>query len=117
LRFVDPEADFLFVEREDDWASLDAIPFDIRGVELGHHRGRCTFEAVLEKYELRDPTLARMGLAIRAIDIPTEDIDTDPELVRDFDSLRSLDIPDAVRLQRGAMLCDAYYRRCGGRLQ
>lgn len=115
-RFVDPRAEFVFVEREDDWSSLDAIPFDMRGVELGHHGGRCTFEAVLEKYELREPALVRMGEAIRAVDIPTEDVTPDAQLVLDFDALREIEMTDDARLVRGASLCEAFYRRCGGRL-
>ncbi len=66
-RFVDPKADFVFVEEGDEIPG--AIPFDMSGVELGHHRGRCTFEAVLAKHKLKDPALVEMGRIIRSADL------------------------------------------------
>ena len=51
------------MERTEDLSAVGAIPFDMRGAELGHHHGRCIFEALLDKHELRDPVLRRMGEA------------------------------------------------------
>jgi hypothetical protein len=39
------------------------------GVELGHHRGRCTFEAILSKHKLKDPALQELGRIIRSADL------------------------------------------------
>jgi hypothetical protein len=64
---VDPEAEFAFVEEGDRLPGATA--FDMSGVELGHHRGRCTFEAVLAKQKLRDPALSEMGRIIRSADL------------------------------------------------
>src|SRR5207248_8946664 len=52
-RIIDPEADFVFV---DDTAEVpaDATPFDMRGVELSHHGGDCSFETILHRYGLDD---------------------------------------------------------------
>ncbi len=55
-RFVDTDAEFVFVDDPDE-VPADATPFDMRGVELGHHNGECSFEAVLRRYELDDPAL------------------------------------------------------------
>jgi hypothetical protein len=115
-RFVDPEAAFVFVDRNQDVSRLDAIPFDMRGVELGHHAGRCSFEALLDKYELRDPALRRMGEIIRAIDMP---FDGEPpaditRVASAFDALRASEITDDERLARGGQLCDELFRICGG---
>lgn len=66
-RFVDPEAEFAFVEEGKQIAG--AIPFDMSGVELGHHRGRCTFEAILAKHKLKDPALVELGRIIRSADL------------------------------------------------
>ena len=55
-RFIDADAEFVFVDDPDD-VPADATPFDMRGVELGHHDGECSFEAVLRRYELTDPVL------------------------------------------------------------
>jgi hypothetical protein len=66
-RFVDPKAEFAFVEEGDEIPG--AIPFDMSGVELGHHRGRCTFETILIKHKLKDPALIEMGRIIRSADL------------------------------------------------
>ncbi len=66
-RFVDPAADFAFVEEGDRLP--DGTPFDMSGVELGHHRGRCTFEAILAKHKLKDPALAELGRIVRSADL------------------------------------------------
>src|SRR4030042_3256432 len=63
-RFVDSGAEFLFVPKnqvEKLAAETGAIPFDVRGVELGHHEGRCSFESIIAKYELADSALARLA--------------------------------------------------------
>lgn len=66
-RFVDQEAEFVFVHEGDRLPG--AIPFDMSGARLGHHRGRCTFEAILAKDKLKDPALAEMGRIIRSADL------------------------------------------------
>jgi hypothetical protein len=66
-RFVDPKAEFAFVAEGDEIPG--AIPFDMSGVELGHHRGRCTFEAILAKHKLTDQALIEMGHIIRSADL------------------------------------------------
>jgi hypothetical protein len=79
-RFIDSDADFLFVPKSrvvQTAAERDAIPFDVEGVELGHHEGRCSFEAIILTYGLQDPALVRMAKIIHAADVAT-DIDTDP---------------------------------------
>jgi hypothetical protein len=79
-RFVDNEADFLFVPKNQVEAvaqSTGAIPFDAPGVELGHHEGRCSFESILQKYELADPALLRLARIVHAADIAA-DRATDP---------------------------------------
>src|SRR5258705_2399308 len=64
-RFIDPGATFEFVPRTRDISKLEGIPFDVRGAELSHREGRCTFERLLDKYELRDPALRRMARILR----------------------------------------------------
>lgn len=106
----------VFVDRNTDVSALDAIPFDMRGAELGHHAGRCTFEALLDSYELRDPALRRMGEIVRAIDLPfdsdrTEDV---AALTVALNELRDADIVDEDRLARGRLICEQIYVNCGG---
>ncbi len=71
-RFVDHEAVFLFVDADKvmEVAKREgATPFDVEGVELGHHGDRCSFDAVLEKFRLNDPALLEMALIVRGADV------------------------------------------------
>ena len=113
-RFVDADASFVFVPRTRDVRSIDAIPFDVRGAELGHRAGRCTLEALLDKYELRDPGLRTMARIIRAADLP--DQEPVPAVAAGiqaiFDGIRDGSATDEERLQRGSIVCDALYEYC-----
>jgi hypothetical protein len=73
-RFVDPEAEFIFV---DDPAEIpeDATPFDMRGVELGHRGGECSFEAVLRRYEFDDAALWDIAKIVHEADLEDERYD------------------------------------------
>jgi hypothetical protein len=116
-RFIDNMAEFLFVPRSQvDKVAADtgAIPFDAPGVELGHHEGRCSFESILLKYDLRDPALKRLAKIVHAADI-AEDIDTDPiarglEAIASGFSLRYPD--DEENLARQFEVYDALYAWC-----
>lgn len=66
-KFVDPEAEFLFVPAGDVAATAKregAIPYDVPDVELGHHDGKCSFEAIVEKYSI---DVAAVGLLARIV--------------------------------------------------
>lgn len=69
---VDPEAEFLFVpaDRVMEIATREgAIPYDVAGVELGHHGKECSFEAIVSKYGLgADPALALMAKIVNGAD-------------------------------------------------
>jgi hypothetical protein len=73
-RSIDPEATFVFV---DDPAEVppDATPFDMRGVELGHHGGDCTFETILRRYGLDDPVLWDVARIVHEADLEDERFD------------------------------------------
>jgi hypothetical protein len=73
-RFIDPQARFAFVD-DPDQVPVGATPFDMRGVELGHHEGRCSFESFLVRYELADPALERIGHVVHEADIGDERYD------------------------------------------
>ena len=80
LRFVDNQAEFLFVpasQVKTVAADTGAIPFDALDVELGHHEGRCSFESIIQKYELKDPALLRLAKIVHSADVAA-DIDKDP---------------------------------------
>ena len=70
-RFIDKDAEFLFVsdtEVVDTARREGALPFDVPGVELGHHGDRCSFDAFLHKYQLTDPALAALAEIVRGAD-------------------------------------------------
>ena len=67
-RFIDPEAEFVFVGDPDE-VTPDATPFDMVGVELSHHRGNCSFETFLERYELEDPVLVEIARIVHEADL------------------------------------------------
>jgi hypothetical protein len=67
-RFIDPDAQFLFVADPDD-VPTDATPFDMRGVDLSHHGGNCSFETFLERYEIDDVVLWEIARIIHEADL------------------------------------------------
>lgn len=71
-RFVDAEAEFYFVpgdQVEAEAKRLGATPFDISGVELGHHGPECSFDAILKKYRLTsDSALVLLGRIVNGAD-------------------------------------------------
>jgi hypothetical protein len=71
-KFVDPQAEFLFVPTNQVMAQaekLGAIPYDVQGVELGHHGPECSFEAILKKYKLtNDLALVLLGRIVNGAD-------------------------------------------------
>ncbi len=89
-RFIDNEAEFLFVPKSEIDRVVNetgAIPFDAPGVELGHHAGRCSFESIIQKYDLKDPGLLRLAQIVHSADV-SEDIDKDP-LARGLEAIAS----------------------------
>ena len=70
-RFVDREAEFLFVPPDQVMATAErdgAITYDVPGVELGHHGLECSFDAILDKYGLQDPALRLLARIVRGAD-------------------------------------------------
>ncbi len=71
-KFVDPEAEFFFVPADrvmNESLRLGAIPFDAQGAELGHHGKECSFEAILEKYDLnKDAALELLSKIVNGAD-------------------------------------------------
>jgi hypothetical protein len=75
--FVDPEAEFLFVPREQVLAqaqALGAIPYDIAGVEYTHEGECCTFDYILKKHQLIDPALHQLARIVRGADTDRFDL-------------------------------------------
>ena len=71
---IDPAPTFVFVNDPGD-VPVDATPFDIRGVELSHKDGSCSFETILKKYEIEDPILWQIAQIIHEADLGDERFD------------------------------------------
>jgi hypothetical protein len=71
-KFVDKDAEFVFVPADRVAAEakrLDAIPYDVKDAELGHHGKECSFEAILKKYKLtEDAALVLLGRIVNGAD-------------------------------------------------
>jgi len=119
-RFVDPEAEFLFVPPEKVKETAEkqkATPFDAQGVELGHRGDRCSFDAIIEKYRLTDPGLLELAKIVRAAD--TIRMDLAPESVGlEAIAAGSMMIAkdDHEAIEKQAYLYDALYTYCKLRL-
>src|ERR1700687_2443107 len=81
-RFIDPQAEFLFVPAAEVMATAkreNAIPYDVPNVELGHVDGRCSFDSIVLKYRLdRDPAMVLLATIVHAADV-SADLDTAKE--------------------------------------
>ncbi len=116
-RFIDSEAEFIYVAKnqvEQVVTEMGAIPYDVPNVELGHKNGKCSFESIVEKYELTDPALLRLAKIIHAADIESE-LHTDTiaaglEAIATGFSVRFPD--DLENLERQLEVYDALYAWC-----
>ena len=122
-RFVDPQAEFLFVEEKDlvEQANLQgATPFDapkIAAVKLNHRGPQCSFEAILEDFKLTDVALQRLGLIVRAADVKGQE-SVAPEgigLRSIAQGFAALGISDEERLVRQFPVYDALYAHVQGK--
>ncbi len=120
-RFIDASPEFLFVPPGDVAgvaAQTGAIPYDIPGVELSHVGERCSFDALVQKYSLSDPVLARLALIVRAAD--TSRLDLAPEaagLLAISLGLSKNFVDDHAMLRHGMVIYDALYSWCAERLR
>jgi hypothetical protein len=116
-RFVDPQAEFLFVPEErllDTAQSEGATPFDatrLPQVRLNHRGERCTFEAILEDYSLTDPALHFLGRIVRAADVKGQEHAAAEGLgLRALaEGFSQMGISDEERLARQFPVYDALY--------
>jgi hypothetical protein len=113
---VDSQAELLFVPASmvDEVAKKEgAVPFDAPGVELGHKDGKCSFEAIIEKYALKDKALLRLAKIVSAAD--TNRMADDP-IAAGFEAIAvgySLRFPDdQENLRRQFEVYDALYAWC-----
>lgn len=116
-RFIDKEPEFLYVPAADVLrvaADTGATPYDIPGVEYGHHGEGCSFDAFMERYRLvDDPALVRLARIVRGADTGR------PDLAPECDGLLAVSLglalnyaDDHALLDQGMVIYDALYAWC-----
>jgi hypothetical protein len=118
-RFIDPEAEILYVPAETVLEVAErtgAISFDAPGARYTHREGKCSFEVLVEEYDLAqsDPALARLARIVHAADV-SEDAGSDPigpglEAIGVGGLVAERD--DQRLLERGSFVYDALYAWC-----
>ena len=115
-RFVDPEAEFLYVPAADvlsTAAEKAATPYDIAGVEFSHDAERCSFDAFLRLFRLQDPALDRLALIVRGADTSRPELAPQAAgLVAISSGLSRNFSDDHEMLSHGMVIYDALYAWC-----
>ncbi len=117
-KFVDRDAQFLFVPPDTVLAVAQregAIPFDVPGVELGHHQGKCSFEAIVAKYKIADAAVHALAQIVHGADV-AQDLYGRPEaagLKAVAEGFRHLGLADDHEiLASESIVYDALYAYC-----
>jgi hypothetical protein len=115
-RFVDPQAEFLYVPPEEvmEVAQREgAIPFDVANVELGHDGLNCSFDAIIKKYNLTDRALQRLAVIVRGADTEAKDLMPESRgLEAIAEGFRLVFSDDHELLERELSVYDALYAYC-----
>jgi hypothetical protein len=110
-RFIDPQAEFIFIPAGYKPLPEGALPFDIPGAAYSHHRGRCTFYTLLREFNLKDPILQRIAQIVDEADVVQEAAvePAAPGLDLLCRGLRRISPDDASALAHGALIYEALY--------
>ncbi|HEV8723790.1 MAG TPA: chromate resistance protein ChrB domain-containing protein [Candidatus Binatia bacterium] len=115
-RFVDPQAEFLYVPADEVLETArreGAIPFDVPNVELSHNGLECSFDAIIKKYNLADRTLQRLALIVRGADTSAKQLTPESSgLEAIAEGFRLVYSDDHELLERELSVYDALYAYC-----
>lgn len=115
-RFVDEAPEFLYVPGSDVMRiaqETGAIPYDVSGVELGHHGDQCSFDAFIDKYKLDDAALKKLALIVRAADCSAPQLSKEAAGLLAISKGLSLNFADDHEmLKHGMVMYDALYAWC-----
>jgi hypothetical protein len=110
-RWIDPEAEFLFIPMGEKSFPEDGEPFDIPGVRLSHRGSHSTFHTILKEYHLEDPLLDRIANIVDEADV-TQDV-TIESIADGLDficrGLRRISKDDFEAMERGQLIYEALY--------
>ena len=107
-RFIDRDARFRFVAEAQHRPASGELRFDMFDGEFTHEGDRCTFETLIERFRLDDPTLRAIAEIVHDIDLKDEKFARDeaPGIERVFAGIAAAAADDMVRLDRGAQVLD-----------
>jgi hypothetical protein len=110
-KYLDAEAEFLFVPEGKKPLPEGAEPFDIPGARFSHHQGRCTFATLLAAHDLHDPVLERIARIVDEADIVQEVLlePAAPGLDLLCRGVRRISPDDQEALDLARLLYDALY--------
>jgi len=117
LRFIDPEAEFLYVPAPDVLEVAEregALSFDASDARFTHRDGLCTFEVLLEEYGLDEPALVLLGRIVHGADV-ADDRDATPQsrgLLAIAEGFFLLELDDHRQLELSLPVYDALYAWC-----
>jgi hypothetical protein len=110
-RFIDEAAEFHFAPTEtvlSESDRQDAIPFDVPGVRFGHHDGKCSFDALLERYGFKELPMLKMAEIVRGADgLLPKPLPESIELVAYINDLAAQGAGDAERVDAMMPVYDA----------
>jgi hypothetical protein len=90
-----------------------ATPFDVPDVELGHHGTDCTFDAIIQKYNLSDPALDALAMIVRGADTSAKDLTPESRgLEAIAEGFRLTHDDDLQQLASESAVYDALYAYC-----
>jgi hypothetical protein len=117
-KYIDQDAEFIFVPADKVMETAErekAIPFDVPGVELGHHEGKCSFEAIITTYRIKDPAVHLLAKIVHGADVK-QDLYGRPEapgLEAIAEGFRALNLKDDHEiLDKEFIVYDALYAYC-----
>jgi hypothetical protein len=117
-KFIDPEAEFLFLPAEIDWSRVgDGIVYDVPGCELGHHGEDVSFNSIVKKYNLTDPAVILLGEIVRAADSqPSQPHPAGEGLRWIAHGFSALGLSDHEILENEFVVYDALFAECKRRI-
>jgi rhodanese-related sulfurtransferase len=115
-RFIDPDAEFLYVPTPDVRRiarEREAVPYDVPDVEFTHEGDLCSFDAFIRRFRLRDPALDELALIVRGADTGKLDLAPQSAGLAALSLGLSINFPDDhAMLERGWVMYDALYAWC-----
>lgn len=120
-KFIDPEAEFLYVPADRVLAVAEAegaLSYDAPGARYTHRDGLCSFEVLIEEHRLDDPALRLLARIVHGADV-ADDRDATPEsrgLLAVAEGFHLLGLPDHRQLELSLPVYDALYAWCRDRV-